>query len=165
LVFQLEQDGSYPVEKVTVRPDTAIEMGSTGPPDLEIDLDLPDDKVEQGDQFKVVYSLRNGGTPARGVTVGIIVDSGLAVEGSPKDVFDVVSEPIEGSFQVKAIVPGKRRLVIGAQADVGDRPTVDIELVVASGGNSQPIRTIGYIAVGLLIAAAIVRVVAFRPSG
>ncbi len=130
LVFKLETFRDIKVNSFTVFSDSAIEYTPLAPPDLKLEVELPEGRVKRGEEFSIGYRLSNEGYPASGVEVAAdYPGEALALLGETPHLYTSVGEAVDGAFTFEATRAGSYVVAIGVEGPTRDSVT-EIQVVV-----------------------------------
>lgn len=167
LTFQLETyggvNGGVNVESLRIFKDSAIEYTPLSPPDLDLELKLPDKRVRPDDVFDIGYELNNvGDRPAKDVVVGVIYPpEGFTLIGETPHSYSSITGSVEGVFTLKAIGEGTHLIVLGAESP-SSQPVAEIQVVVYPPGRTFLTKGRLWVAVPLILLSALLIAVVGR---
>jgi hypothetical protein len=121
-----------PVSSMRVSNRSAILAVRRGPPELTLKALSPKGKVTVGESFRLPFALVNRGVGRldASVTLRSAVTSFGDIHPAEVNIQKVGPEPVEASFKVRALRPGRRKLILAAKTPPGDVTGAKITLLV-----------------------------------
>ncbi len=128
LTFKLEQQGAK-IKKLEILPTSGIEFTSRSPPNLTLNVKIPEDSIREGDSFIINFTLKNvGNYEAKKVKVHPIYPAGaFELVGEKLYYAPFLRDKLEGDFEFKAVKKGEYEIRIITETESGiHRPSVRI---------------------------------------